>query len=156
MTVRHGLIENTDVTVSLPYQPVYEFTTAYVGGIPQKVDAQQGWGSPSFRVAFGLVGDASKPYSVAVALTAVADMMGNSTGSTTPAINLPVTSLRVDSGEVAWSFMTATIVSGVALHDALAVSKTPQATAASTGARLLFPTTERNVRGPAPKSLTSP
>jgi hypothetical protein len=88
MTVRHGLFENTDVTVSLPYQPVYEFTTAYVGGIPQKVDAQQGWGSPSFRVAYGLVGDASKPYSVAVALTAVADMMGNSTGSMTPAVSL--------------------------------------------------------------------
>ena len=55
-----------------------------------------------------------------------------------------------------WSFMTATIVSGVALHVALAFSKTSQATPASTGARLLFPATARKVRGPAPKSLTSP
>ena len=88
MTVRRGLFENADVTVGLPYQPVYEFTTVYAGSEPQKINAQKGWGSPSFRIAYGLVGDASKPYSVAVALTAVADMMGNSTGSTTPAINL--------------------------------------------------------------------
>lgn len=88
MTLRHGLFENTDVTVNLPYHPVYEFTTANASGAPQKVDAQKGWGSPLFRIAYGLVGDASKPYSVTVALTAVADMMGNSTGSTTPAINL--------------------------------------------------------------------
>ena len=55
-----------------------------------------------------------------------------------------------------WSFVTATIISGVAPHVALAFSKTSQATPASIGARLLFPTTARKVRGQAPKSLTTP
>ena len=86
VTARHGLFENTDVTVSLPYQPIYDFTTVYAGSLPQKVD-QRGWGGPSVRIAYGLVGDASKPYSAAVSLTAVADMMGNSTGSVTPSLS---------------------------------------------------------------------
>ena len=88
MTVRHGLFENTDVTVSLPYQPVYDFTTVYVGANPQKVDAQRGWGSPSLRIAYGLVGDANKPFSAAVSLTAVSDMMGHATPSLTPSLSL--------------------------------------------------------------------
>ena len=87
VTVRHGLFENTDVTINLPYQPVYDFTTVYAGSVPQKVDEQRGWGSPSVRIAYGLVGDASKSYSAAVSLTAVADMMGNSTASLTPSLS---------------------------------------------------------------------
>jgi len=87
LTVRHGLFEQTDVTVSLPYQPVYDFTTVSAGSNPQRTDGQQGWGSPSFRIAYGLVTDASTPYSVAVALTGVADIMGNSTASLTPALS---------------------------------------------------------------------
>ena len=88
VTVRHGLFENTDVTINLPYQPAYDFTLAYAGSLPQKGDDQRGWGAPSVRIAYGLLRDASKPYSVAVSLTGVADMMGNSTGSVTPSLGV--------------------------------------------------------------------
>jgi len=50
VTLRHGLFENTDVTVSLPYLPVSEYTTVYAGSLPVKAD-QRGWGGPSVRIA---------------------------------------------------------------------------------------------------------
>jgi len=85
VTLRRGVFESTDVTVSLPYLPVQEYTTAYDGSIPEKVD-QRGWGGPSVRIAYGLLGDASKPYSATLALTAVTDLMGSSAGSVTPTL----------------------------------------------------------------------
>ena len=86
MAVRHGLFENTDVTVSLPYSPVYDFTTASAGSDPQTTTSQRGWGSPSVTVAYGLVAGATRPYSVTASLSAVADITDNSTGSMTPSL----------------------------------------------------------------------